>query len=71
MLCEWKGIKIIEANMCKDHIHMLVSIPPKISVSGFVGFLKGKSSLIIFERFSNLRYKYGNRYFGAGDVMWT
>jgi len=63
MLCEWKGVEIIEANACKDHIHMLVSIPPKISVSGFVGFLKGKSSLMIFERFSNLRYKYGNRYF--------
>ncbi|WP_434298192.1 IS200/IS605 family transposase [Clostridium sporogenes] len=63
MLCEWKGAEIIEANACKDHIHMLVSIPPKISVSGFVGFLKGKSSLMIFERFSNLRYKYGNRHF--------
>jgi len=63
MLCEWKGVEIIEANACKDHIHMLVSIPPKISVSGFVGFLKGKSSLMIFERFSNLRYKYGNRHF--------
>ncbi|RDA73663.1 IS200/IS605 family transposase [Hafnia paralvei] len=63
MLCEWKGVEIIEANACKDHIHMLVSIPPKISVSGFIGFLKGKSSLMIFERFSNLRYKYGNRHF--------
>lgn len=63
MLCEWKEVEIIEANVCKDHIHMLVSIPPKISVSGFVGFLKGKSSLMIFERFSNLRYKYGNRHF--------
>ncbi|MCW6086350.1 MULTISPECIES: IS200/IS605 family transposase [Clostridium] len=63
MLCEWKGVEIIEANACSDHIHMLVSIPPKISVSGFVGFLKGKSSLMIFERFSNLRYKYGNRHF--------
>lgn len=63
MLCEWKGVEIIEANACKDHIHILVSIPPKISVSGFVGFLRGKSSLMIFERFSNLRYKYGNRHF--------
>lgn len=62
-LCEWKGVEIIEANACEDHIHMLLSIPPKISVSGFMGFLKGKSSLMIFERFSNLKYKYGNRHF--------
>ena len=62
-LCEWKGVEIIEANACKDHIHMLLSIPPKMSVSGFMGFLKGKSSLMIFERFSNLKYKYGNRHF--------
>ena len=62
-LCEWKGVEIIEANACEDHIHMLLSIPPKISISGFMGFLKGKSSLIIFERFSNLKYKYGNRHF--------
>ena len=63
MLCEWKGVEIIEANACKDHIHMLLSIPPKMSVSGFVGFLKGKSSLMIFEKFANLKYKYGNRHF--------
>jgi len=62
-LCEWKGVEIIEANACIDHIHMLVSIPPKISVSSFVGFLKGKSSLMLFERFTNLKYKYGNRHF--------
>ena len=62
-LCNWKGVEIIEANACEDHIHMLLSIPPKISVSGFMGFLKGKSSLMIFERFSNLKYKYGNRHF--------
>ena len=62
-LCEWKGVEIIEANACEDHIHMLLSIPPKISVSSFMGFLKGKSSLMIFERFSNLKYKYGNRHF--------
>lgn len=61
--CEWKGVELIEANACKDHIHMLVSIPPEISVSGFVGFLKGKSSLMIFEKFANLKYKYGNRHF--------
>ncbi|AYF53500.1 IS200/IS605 family transposase [Clostridium botulinum C] len=62
-LCEWKGVEIIEANACVDHIHMLVSIPPKMSISSFVGFLKGKSSLMIFEKFANLRYRYGNRHF--------
>ena len=56
-------LKIIEAEVCLDHIHMLVEIPPKMSVSSFVGFLKGKSSLIIFERHANLKYKYGNRQF--------
>ncbi len=60
-LCEYKGIEIIEANACKDHIHMLVSIPTKTSVSSFVGYLKGKSSLMIFDRHANLKYKYGNR----------
>ena len=62
-LCQWKGVDIIEGEVCPDHIHMLVSIPPKMSVSGFVGYLKGKSTLIIFERYSNLKYKYGNRHF--------
>ena len=62
-LCECKGVNIIEANACPDHIHMLVEIPPKMSVYSFVGFLKGKSSLMIFERFANLKYKYGNRHF--------
>ncbi len=62
-LCEHKGVEIIEANACKDHIHMLVSIPPKISVSCFMGYLKGKSSLMIFDRHANLKYKYGNRHF--------
>ena len=62
-LCQWKGITIIEAEVCPDHIHMLVEIPPKMSVSGFVGFLKGKSSLLIHERHGNLKYKYGNRSF--------
>jgi putative transposase len=62
-LCEWKGIKIIEAEVCPDHIHMLVEIPPKLSVSSFMGFLKGKSSLLIHERHGNLKYKYGNRQF--------
>ncbi|HBI7025701.1 TPA: IS200/IS605 family transposase, partial [Clostridium perfringens] len=62
-LCEWKGVRIVEAHACVDHIHMLVEIPPKMSVSSFVGFLKGKSSLMIFEKFANLKYKYGNRHF--------
>lgn len=62
-LCEYKGVEILEANLCPDHIHMLVSIPPKISVSQFVGYLKGKSSLMIFDRHANLKYKYGNRQF--------
>ena len=62
-LCERKDVRIIEANACPDHIHMLVSIPPKLSISNFMGFLKGKSSLMIFEQFSNLKYKYGNRHF--------
>lgn len=62
-LCEYKGVEILEANACPDHIHMLVSIPPKISVAYFVGYLKGKSSLMIFDRHANLKYKYGNRQF--------
>ena len=56
-LCKWKGVEIIEANACKDHIHMLVRIPPKYSVSEIMGYLKGKSSLIIFDRHANLKYK--------------
>ncbi|MBQ8412887.1 MAG: IS200/IS605 family transposase [Lachnospiraceae bacterium] len=62
-LCEQKGVEIIEAEACPDHIHLLVSIPPKISVSAFMGYLKGKSSLMIFDRHANLKYKYGNRNF--------
>ena len=62
-LCERKGIEIIAAECCPDHIHMLVRIPPKESVSDIVGYLKGKSALIIFERYANLKYKYGNRHF--------
>ena len=64
-LCQQKGIEIIEAELCKDHIHMLVSIPPKYSVSQIMGYLKGKSSLMIFDRHANLKYKYGNRHFWA------
>lgn len=62
-LCGWKQVNIIEAEVCADHIHMLVRIPPKMSVSSFMGFLKGKSSLIIHERHANLKYKNGNRSF--------
>ena len=62
-LCEQKGAEIIEAEACKDHIHMLVSIPPHISIAQFMGYLKGKSSLMIFDRHANLKYKYGSRHF--------
>ena len=62
-LCEAKKVEILEAEACPDHIHMLVSIPPNISVSQFMGYLKGKSSLMIFDRHANLKYKYGNRHF--------
>ncbi len=62
-LCEWKGVNIIEAEMCPDHVHMLVEIPPKYSVSKFVGYLKGKSSTMLYEQFGELKYKYRNREF--------
>ena len=62
-LCDRKGIEIVEAQCCPDHVHMLVRIPPKYSVSEIMGYLKGKSSLIIFDRHANLKYKYGNRHF--------
>ena len=62
-LCEQKGVEIIEAEACPDHIHMLVSVPPYLSIAQFMGFLKGKSSLMIFDRHANLKYKYGNRHF--------
>ena len=62
-LCEYKQVEIIEAEACKDHIHMLVSIPPKYSVSQIMGYLKGKSSLMIYEKYANMKYKYGNRHF--------
>ena len=64
-LCEQKGVTIHEAEACPDHIHMLVSIPPSLSVAQFMGYLKGKSSLMIFDRHANLKYKYGNRHFWA------
>ena len=62
-LCEYKGVEIIEAEACQNHIHMLAAIPPKYSASQFMGYLKGKSSLMIFEKYANLKYKYGNRHF--------
>ena len=62
-LCVQKGIEIIEAHLCPDHIHMLVSIPPKYSVAQIMGYLKGKSSLMIFDRHANMKYRYGNRHF--------
>ena len=62
-LCERKGVEVLEAEACADHIHMLVSIPPSMSVADFMGYLKGKSALLIFDRFANLKYRYGNRHF--------
>ena len=62
-LCKRKGVEIIEAEGCPDHIHMFVRIPPSMSVSSFMGYLKGKSALMIFERHANLKYRYGNRHF--------
>ena len=63
MLCEWKKVEIVEAEVCKDHVHMLVKIPPKIAVSSFMGYLKGKRSLMIYEKYPELKYKYRNREF--------
>ena len=62
-LCSYKGVEIIQGHLMPDHVHMLVSIPPKISVSSFMGYLKGKSALMMFDRHANLKYKFGNRYF--------
>lgn len=62
-LCNWKGINIINAEVCPDHVHMLLEIPPKMSVSSVMGFLKGKSSVMIYERWGNMKYKYKNRQF--------
>ena len=62
-LCEWKGVRVVEAEACPDHIHMLLEIPPKIAVSSFMGYLKGKSSTILYEQFGELKYKYRNREF--------
>ena len=62
-LCEWKGVKIVTAELCPDHVHMLLEIPPKIAVSSFMGYLKGKSTTMIYEQFPELKYKYRNREF--------
>ena len=62
-LCKWKGVNIIEAEVCPDHVHMLLEIPSKMSISSFMGFLKGKSSLMIYEKWGNLKFKYRNREF--------
>ena len=62
-LCQWKGVEVIEGEICPDHIHMLVSIPPKMSVAGFMGYLKGKSSLMIFQKWGNMKFAYRNREF--------
>ena len=64
-LGDYKGVEIVEANACPDHIHMLVKIPPKLSISSFMGYLKGKSALMIFDKHANLKYKFGNRHFWA------
>ena len=64
-LCKWKGVEILEGHMMADHVHLLLSIPPKYSVSEVMGYLKGKSAMMIFDRHSNLKYKFGNRHFWA------
>lgn len=69
--CEWKGVKIVEAEVCPDHVHMLVEIPPKLSVSSFMGYLKGKSSTMLYEQFGELKYKYRSKEFWRrGYTMW-
>lgn len=65
LLCKYKGVEIIEGHMMPDHVHLLLSIPPKLAVSDFMGYLKGKSALMMFDRHANLKYKYGNRHFWA------
>ena len=68
-LCEWKGVHIVAAEVCPDHIHMLVEIPPKYAVSKFMGYLKGKSSTMLYEQFGELKYKYRNREFWCKGVL--
>ena len=64
-LCKWKGVEIIEGHLMPDHVHLLLEIPPRMSVSSFMGYLKGKSTLMIYDNHSNLKYKFGNRNFWA------
>ena len=66
-LCKWKGVEILEGHMMPDHIHLLVSIPPKMRISDFMGYLKGKSAMMIFNKHANLKYNYGNRHFWATE----
>ena len=68
-LCRYKGVEILEGHLMPDHVHILVSIPPKIAISSFMGYLKGKSALMMFEKHGNLKYKFGNRHFGQKDIM--
>ena len=68
-LCKWKGVEIIEGHMMPDHVHLLVSVPPKYSISQFMGYLKGKSAMMIFERHANLKYKFGNRNFLGNWIL--
>ena len=62
-LCEWKEVNLLEGEVCPDHVHMLVEVPPKLSVSGFMGYLKGKSSILIYQKYANMKFKYRNREF--------
>ena len=64
-LCKYKGVEILDGHLMPDHVHLVVSIPPKVSVSSFMGYLKGKSALMMFEKHGNLKYKFGNRHFWA------
>ena len=68
-LCSYKGVEIIEGHLMPDHVHMLVSIPPRISVSSFMGYLKGKSALMMFDKHANLKYKFGNRHFLGRGIL--
>ena len=68
-LYSYEGVEIIEGHLMPDHVHMLVSIPPRISVSSFMGYLKGKSALMMFDKHANLKYKFGNRHFGVGRLL--
>ena len=70
-LCKYKDVEILEGHMMPDHVHLLLSIPPKMSVSSFMGYLKGKSALMIFDKHANLKYKYGNRHFWQSSLLFN